>query len=309
MRNAIIAAPMRDLDLTSLRLFAAVCELGNIARAAEREHIVPSAVSKRIAALEHALGTPLLERRARGVVPTDAGQALLEHARTIFFTLERIRHESAAFAGGARGQVRILASASAIAEALLEDVAAFMRLPANRAVKVDIEERVSREVVRGVRDGEAALGVCWDSVDAEGLARRAYRSDRLALAVPRRHPLARLRTLRFEQSLAYEHVALPAGTAVHQMLRRAAAQAGRPFVCRAIVSNFDAALRVVAADLAVSVIPVQVGATSASARAVRLIPLADAWAQRRFAIVFRDAEALAPAARRMLEHLASRAGD
>ena len=58
---------MRDLDLTSLRLFVAVCETRNIARAAEQQHIVASAVSKRLALLEGVVGATLLERRRRGV--------------------------------------------------------------------------------------------------------------------------------------------------------------------------------------------------------------------------------------------------
>jgi DNA-binding transcriptional LysR family regulator len=57
---------MHDLDLTSLRLFVAVCETRNIARAAERQVIVGSAISKRLSALEATVGTPLLQRRRRG---------------------------------------------------------------------------------------------------------------------------------------------------------------------------------------------------------------------------------------------------
>ena len=73
---------MRDLDLTTLRLFVTVCETGNIARAGERANIVGSAISKRLAQLEEALGTPLLARKRHGVVPTEAGQALLEFRRS-----------------------------------------------------------------------------------------------------------------------------------------------------------------------------------------------------------------------------------
>ena len=51
---------MRDLDLTSLRLFVAVCDSRNIARAAADASLVGSAVSKRLAQLEEQLGTPLL---------------------------------------------------------------------------------------------------------------------------------------------------------------------------------------------------------------------------------------------------------
>ena len=63
---------MRDLDLTSLRLFVAVCETRNIARAAEQQAIVGSAISKRLAALEDTVGTQLLVRRRHGVAPTPA---------------------------------------------------------------------------------------------------------------------------------------------------------------------------------------------------------------------------------------------
>ena len=92
-----------------------------------------------------------------------------------------------------------------------------MREPAHRDIKVDIEERISREVLRIVRDGQAALGVCWDSADFAGLAHRPYRRDELALAVHAEHPLARRRSLSFEQTLDHEHVGLPPATAVHTM--------------------------------------------------------------------------------------------
>lgn len=298
---------MRDLDLKSLRLLLAVCEHRNIKQAAAQEHIEPSAISKRIAQLEQTLGTPLLVRGRRGVQPTPAGLALLEHARTLMFTLERIEADVAACRGGARGLVRLVASASAVAESLLDDVAAFMREPAHQGIQVDIEERLSTDVVRMVREGSAAIGVCWDSVDLQGLQLRPYRSDRLALAVHAEHPLARRRTLRFEQTLDFEHVGLSPATAVHTMLHRAAARHGRALSYRAIVSNFDAALRVVAANLGISVIPLQVGHTHASQAQIRVIPLTDAWAHRRFAVCFRDQRSLAPAAARMVDFLAGMA--
>lgn len=299
---------MIDIDPKTLRLLVAVCDLRNMKQAAAQEHIEPSAISKRIAALEHRLGAPLLVRGRRGVQPTPAGLALLEHARTLLYTLERIEADVAAFAGGLKGQVRLVASASAIAESLLDDVAAFMREPEHREIQVDIEERFSRDLVRVVRDGAAALGVCWDSADFEGLEHRPYRRDELVLAVHPQHALAKRRALRFEQTLAHEHVGLPPATAVHTMLHRAAARAGGTLTYRVIVSNFEASLRVVAAGLGVAVIPRQV-AQRAPRGAVAIVPLADAWAQRRFAVCFRSFDALQPAAARLVEFLAARAMD
>ncbi len=298
---------MRDIDLKTLRLFVAACDHQNMARAAEQAHIEPSAISKRIAQLEADLGAPLLLRSRRGVQPTPAGEALLEHARSVLFTMERIAGDVAAFGSGVKGHVRLLASASAIAESLLDDIASFMREPAHRNIKVDIEERFSRDLVRQVREGSASVGVCWDSVDFEGLQRRPYREDHLALAVHPEHPLARRRALRFEQTLDHEHVGLQPSTAVHTMLQRAAARAGRTVSYRVIVSNFDAAFRVVAANLGVSVVPVEVAGPHAAMLGIRVIPLTDAWARRNFAVCFRDINALQPAAQRLVDHLVSRA--
>lgn len=298
---------MKDLDLKTLRLLVTVCDNESISRAAEQEHIEPSAVSKRIAQLEATLGTKLLVRERRGVVPTPAGLALLEHLRSLLFTLDQIENDVAAFRGGVKGHVRLLASASAIAETLLDDVASFMREPANRDIKVDIEERPSRDLLRQLREGSASIGVCWDATGLEGLEHRPYRKDQLALAVHREHPLANRKSLRFEQTLEYEHVGLPPSTAVHRMLQRAAARTGGSLVYRVIVSNFDAAFRVVAANLGISVIPVQVSSPYVRLLNVRIIPLTDAWALRRFAICFRTYEAMQPAAQRMVAYLAERA--
>lgn len=304
--KAIIRS-VRDLDLKTLRLFVAVCDCRSMARAAEQEHIEPSAISKRIAQLEDDLGVELLMRGRRGVQATPAGLALLENARNVLFTMDRIVAEAASFSGGIQGHVRLIATASAIAEALLDDIASFMREPDNQNIKVDIEERFSRDLVREVRDGNASLGVCWDHVDFEGLAQRPYRRDRLALAVYAGHSLAGRSSVRFEETLDVEHVGLPPSTAVHTMLQRAAARAGRTVSYRVIVSNFDAALRVVAANLGVCVVPLEVGRRSAVGADIALIPIADAWAERSFAICFRQLETLPPASRRLVGHLEARA--
>lgn len=298
---------MRDLDLKSLRLLVAVCDHGNMKDAAAQEHIEPSAISKRIAQLEDAIGTQVLVRGRRGAEPTPAGRALLEHARNVLFTMDRIEADMAAFKGGIKGQVRVVASASAIAESLLDDLTAFMRAPEHQDIKVDIEERFSRDIVSMVREGVVSLGVCWSNIDFGGLEHRPYRRDELTLAVPRDHPLAQHEALHFEDTLAHEHVGLPPSTAVHTMLGRAAARAGRHMSYRVVVSNFDAAFRVVAAGLGISVVPRQVSEIYVSAGQVRIIPLLNDWAHREFAICYRRHGDLTPAAGRLLEFLVDQA--
>ncbi|MDP3519887.1 MAG: LysR substrate-binding domain-containing protein [Hydrogenophaga sp.] len=298
---------MRDLDLKTLRLLVAVVDAGNMKDAAALEHIEPSAISKRIAQLEDALGTAVLVRGRKGAAPTPAGRALLEHARTLLFTLERIEADMAAFKGGIKGQVRVVASASAIAESLLDDLSRFMREPAHADIKVDIEERFSKDIVSMVREGVVSLGVCWENADFRGLESRPYRRDELVLAVPVDHPLAQREAMRFEETLDFEHVGLSPSTAVYTMLHRAAARAGRSLSYRVVVSNFDAAFRVVGAGLGISVVPREVAGIYVSAGQVRLVPLLNDWAQRRFAICYRRQGDLTPAAERLLDFLCQQA--
>ncbi len=299
---------MRDLDLTTLRLFVTVCETGNIARAGEQANIVASAISKRLAQLEQTVGTALLLRKRHGVVATPAGQSLLEHARAILSSTARIERDMQGYAAGVRGQVRILASASAMAESLADDVAAFLKLPAHQNIQVDMEERISPEVVRGIRDGTASLGVCWDAADLGPLRSRPYRHDNLCVVVPPGHPLAGRKRVRFEQTLDFEHVSMPVTSAVQVMLQREAAQLGRPLTYRVIVTNFEAALRVVRAGLAISLVPREVADIYAQAYGLKIIPLAEPWARRRFIICYRGGDGLSPAAQLLADHLAGRGG-
>lgn len=294
---------MRELDLTTLRLFVSVCELRSIARAAEQAHIVGSAISKRLAQLEATVGTPLLQRRKHGVEPTPAALSLLEHARSMLASSDLIARDMAAFAKGLRGQVRVWASASALGESLADDVATFLRDPAHRDIQVQLEEHPSTHIVRGVQEGMASLGVCWNAIDLGALQSRAYRRDHLAVVVHPSHPLAQRRRLRFHDTLDYDQVSLPIQGAMQGLLQRAAAKHGKTSYYRVVVSSFEAALRVVRANLALSIMPREAAEPYATSYGLRVIALAEPWVQREFAICFKDAQTLSPAAELLVQHL------
>ncbi len=297
---------MRELDLTTLRLYVAVCDARSIAKVGEQANMVGSAISKRLAALEDTVGTPLLVRKRRGMEPTAAGQTLLEHARSMLASTELIARDMAAYASGTRGQVRLLATASVMAESLADDVAAFLQKPEHRDIQIDIEERLSTEVVRGILGGSASLGLCWvgpQAADLRGVQSRPYRSDHLSIVVHPAHQLAQHKSVRFADTLDFEHVSLPVNSAVQVMLQRAAAELGRSVNYRVIVANFESALRVVRANLAISVVPQEVAVPYAAAHDLRVIALDEPWAERHFAISFKDEPSLSSAARLLLAHL------
>jgi DNA-binding transcriptional LysR family regulator len=161
-------------------------------------------------------------------------------------------------------------------------------------------------VVQGIRDGVASLGICWQSphgADLRGLDTAPYRQDRLGLVMHAGHPLAGAHRLRLADALDWDYVGLPVNSAVQALLVRAAAEMGRHLRYRMIVTDFEAALRVVRTRLAISVIPMEVALPRAAAYGLCVVPLDEPWAERAFAVCFRGTTALTPAAQLLLDHL------
>lgn len=291
----------RQIDLTSLQLFVAVCELGSIGRAAEREFIAASAISKRLSDLETALGATLLHRHARGVRLTPAGESLLHHARSVLFGLEKMQTELAEYADGVRGHVRVHASISAIVQFLPEDLGAFARQ--HPQVKIDLEEHLSPEVLRAVQEGAADLGIANGAVGGAGLQALPYRQDRLVLVVPTDHALAGQGPLPFEATLAHDHVALQPNSSVHLAMHQAASRLGQPIRVRIRVAGLDAMCRMIANGLGVGVMPERAFELMRGDATLVALPLTDAWAQRQLVLVARDFSSLPATARLLVEHL------
>ena len=297
----------QTFDPVTLHLFVAVCEERNIARAAERAAIVPSAISKRIAAIERDIGAPLLVRGRRGIVPTPAGETLLRQARDVLAAMTRMQAELSEFASGAQGNVRVMASVSVLAERLPDDIASF--LARWQAVRVSLDESVSAKIVQSVREGGAEMGVLWDAADLGGLQAVPYRSDRLCVALYPSHRLARRKRLDFEETLGETSIGVAPGGTMDTLLRRHAAALGKSVVHRIQVSGLDTACRIIAAELGIAVLPAEAVSAQARAAGLVLVPLADAWAERRFVVCSRPHAGLTNAARLLIEHLGAQARD
>ena len=295
----------RRIDLISLQLFVAVCEAGSIGKAAVREFIAASAVSKRLADLEAALGTPLLYRHARGVDLTPAGQSLLHHARNVLYGLEKMQSELGEYADGVRGHVRVHASISAIVQFLPDDLGSFVR--AHPQVKIDLEEHLSGEVVRAVQEGAADLGICNASALRAGvgsaLQSLPYRHDDLVLVVPAANALSAQAAINFVDSLDYDHVGLHAGSSIALAMHQAAALAGRAIRLRIRVTGLDAMCRMIDNGLGVGVMPARAFDLMRAAGALHAVRLTDDWARRDIRLIARDFKTLPVTARALVDHL------
>jgi len=95
--------------LESLKVFVRVVELGSITSGGRDLRLTPAVASKRIKELEARLGTRLLNRTTRKLVPTEAGRLFYEHVRGVVASLEEAEASLAGFEGRPRGTVRVTA--------------------------------------------------------------------------------------------------------------------------------------------------------------------------------------------------------
>ena len=175
-------------DLVALKLFCEVVDAGSITAGAERCALALAAASTRIRAMEQSLGAALLTRSRQGVTPTPAGRTLLKHARTLLDQSARLREDLSAYAGGLSGEVRLLANTNALTEFLPEALSRF--LADHPHISVDLEERLSDEIVGLVAEGAADIGLVAGTVEVGALTTYPFRSDRFVVVTAKVNMMA-----------------------------------------------------------------------------------------------------------------------
>jgi len=288
-------------DLVDLSLFRHVVDAGSITHGAERAHLALAAASTRIRNMEQALGAPLLVRGRAGVTLTQAGRTLLQHARIMLSQAERLREDLGAYAGGLAGQVRVLSNTNALTEFLPETLSLF--LTNHPHVSVDLEEKLSDEIVGLIAEGVADIGIVAGTVDAGGLETYPYRTDRFVLVVARDHPLGRRGRIDFAEVLDHDFVGLDRASALQRFLAEKAARAGRAIRLRVQLRSFDGVCRLVERNVGVGIVPETTARWAAQTLSIKAVQLADHWALRDLSICVRDYKALPPYARQLVDHM------
>lgn len=283
------------LDLTTLRLFRIVAEQGNIARAAEIAHLAASAISKRVSDLEHDLDVVLLERGRNGVVLTTAGRALLAHVRSINDLTERLTTELSTFASGAKGLVRIAANPSSITQFLPPVLARFSaRHP---QIRIELLEEMSGRTVQLVSDRAVDIGIVAEGVGFADLDAFDFRRDKLAMLMPRGHPLQGRRKLMFVDTLDHAQVGLAEGSSIQATMISTARAAGRRFDLVVRVASFDALRGLVAERIGIACLPVGCIKPYLAAQQLAMVPLSDPWADRQLKVCLKPGARSEPVTR------------
>ena len=176
------------IQSTALRYFLEVVRCGSISEASQRLNVAASAVSRQIAKLERELETPLLERRARGVVPSAAGERLAVHARKAQLASEQVAAELRGLADLRRGQVRLATTEGFSLDFLPEVIVAFRQGYAG--IHFSLEVCAPAVVTRRVQEGDADLGLTFSLRPEPDIRVEATLSGAIKAIVVPDHPLA-----------------------------------------------------------------------------------------------------------------------
>ncbi len=288
-------------DLADLRLFVHVAEAPSLTQAARHACLSPAAASTRIKALEGQLGCRLLYRDSRGVELTPAGQRLLHQARLVLRQVDHLKSEFAAQGAANAGHIRIFANTTAVTEFMPEVLARF--LAQRPEVTVDLKERLTHDIVRGVLDGSTDLGIVAGPVNTPGLKARHFSTDRLVLVTAPRHELARRRHIVFEDLLSFPHIGLHEGSTLLAFLRERFAAYGIKLTLRIQVSSFESVCRMAEANVGIGVIPESAARRHQRTMRLRIVEIDEPWAIRERQLLVRDQNALPGCAQALIDEL------
>ena len=290
------------IDLYTLQLFIAVMEEKSLTRAAAREHIAASAISKRLSDLEHDFNLKLFERRPTRLEPTRAAELLLRHARTIRNNVEQLQIDMSDLSEGVRGAVRIAASIAVITQYLPEQLRTFTaRHP---GIQIELTDSLSPHAIQLVTDGQGDIGVYGDPFVATGLRALPYREEFLVAVLPLGHELAQRASMTLSDMLDHDFVCLRGDSSLNTLLMSGAMRLGRTIKRHVQVSGNEAVCCMVDLGMGVAILPAPWLEKHQTFANLTTRTLDEPWARRRLQLCFHDHQhSLNMPTRLLVEHL------
>lgn len=276
-----------NVTLRQLRAFVAAAQDGGVTRAAERLHLTPSALSMLIRGLEAELAVRLFDRTGRRIELTAAGRALLPRAERAFVDLGDAFEEARRAGDGREGVLAVASSPLLAAEPLPRLLADFGAL--HPGIRVSLMDLGVDAIAEAVRRGRADLGICTAEAESAGLETLPLFQDRMMLACPADHALAKRRAVRWRELAAEPLVLMREGTGLRELVDRTFAELGEQVAPVQQVAHVGTAVGMVGAGLGLAILPAYALARARVA-GVAVVPLAEP-------VVHRDIVALMPAGR------------
>ncbi|WP_342608429.1 LysR family transcriptional regulator [Vibrio tritonius] len=232
-------ASLYQLTAPAIRYFLAVAKFGSISEASTHLNVASSAISRQISALEGQIGTPLFERKPRGMTLSAAGELLAAYARKIQLDTHRVIGEIDALEGLQKGKVIVASTEGFSMEFLPFCIKDFQQQFPGIHFQVDVFP--PRGVSKAVQNGDADIGLAFSFSPTPNIRVVHSQQAPIRALIPIGHPLANKKRVSLRQICAYP-LALPyPDTTVRQLFDICASQQGLSYE-PALVSNYMSAL-------------------------------------------------------------------
>ena len=293
------------LNLNHLRVFRAVCETNSITHAARRLHISQPAASKQLTELESHLGVTLVERLARGVRLTAAGEVLGRHARRLFQEEEAAEAALEALLGLELGHLAIAASTT-IGSYIVPSVFGALHT-AHPNVRLQLEIGNAAHVESLVLEGQLDLGLSEGRVASEQLHAEVFARDEMVLIAAPAHPLAQAGgDARIEQLRGLPFIVRERGSGTREVVEEALERHGLPIAPAMSLGSTEAVKRAVALGHGVALVSSLTLELELASGRLRVIPIADFSLRRPLHLVTLEGKPPSPAAAEFLRLLRAR---
>lgn len=300
-------------DMRRLTLLVEVVEQGSITAAAELLMYTPSAVSQQLRKLEQEVGQPLLNRRSRGVVPTEAGQVLADHARRIVRQMRAAQSDLDQIAGLKRGSLTV-GTFPTLAGSFLPTV---IRVFKKRYPAIHLSVRSGRfdELVADLEAGVTGLCLLWDypwnPFHDDAVRVTGVFQESTVILVARGHRLADREEVTMAELRDESWIVRAEAHPAVEVLRRSAHDAGFEPAIGFLANDYQEAQAMVSVGMGVAMVPKT--AVALQHPDVRVLHLGPDAPQRRVLLAQRQDKVYAPAEvafhSTLLEVARERAGD
>ncbi|MFD9893042.1 LysR family transcriptional regulator [Amycolatopsis sp. NPDC059027] len=262
------------MTLEDLRVFVAVCDRGNLSAVARELSRSQSAVSQHIKRLEREIGLALVERRPRGVVPTQAGRLLHTAARGSLNGIDSVVRQLRDLAEGTAGEVRVTTGATTVRHFMANGILAFrQRFP---KVRLEFHTRVaSRDCLAALLADEAEIALITIGDPVRGIEQHPFLELPWSLAVGVDDPLAGRARLDLGALEEIPHIRLPEKSASRAQLDARLAERGIGQAGSAGVADWDTVIMLAELGVGRGVVPALPGWNPSRHPRLRLIPIPD----------------------------------
>ena len=240
-----------ELEIRHLNLMLAVTEEGSVTRAGERLHLTQSALSHQLRDIEERLGTALFLRVNRKMIPTPAGEKLLQTARLVLSQMQSAETEITQMAENRVGTLRLATECYTCYHWLPAILKSFHTSYPGVEVKIAVE--ATHQPLVALLNGQLDLAITSESPSDRRLDSRPLFSDEVVVVMAPDHPLATKPYIR-ARDFAKEHVILYVGPEESTLYARILRPAGVEPLRHSQISLTEAIIEMVRAGLGISVL-------------------------------------------------------